>query len=279
LKTVERIDGGKYVSQEWKIKSVHEQIREALATGLPLAASYIQPSIFVETIRNYLYYHTYLEERKERFLWFFSRRKKYERKEPEKPAMLRIVYGDGSEGIPFPLFCLRQAFQKPKKGNLLELHVALVSLRHMGVDFFAEASLVRNVEIQNRENAAEQEDIAFRKTYYFLENFIKLLRREICIGDIEGEEKKFHFLWGKFGLEKKKAEGIELHIYQATGLEPATIGAYRAVVELLKKYRGHLVVVPRIFTNRKKEKVEMFTPKERIREIQEIDYPKAEEWF
>jgi len=42
--------------------------------------------------------------------------------------------------------------------------------------------------------------------------------------------------------------GLELHLYH-TGLEPAVIGVYRAIVESLRapSNRGRFVVIPKIF--------------------------------
>lgn len=252
---------------EVQIRSAHQQIREALRAGLPLAVSWIQPAVFVQTIRDYLEY----QEKRIGFFW--------KQRELSEPAQLRIVYNDGSEGKPFPLFCLREGFKRPE--NLLEHHSALVSLRHMEVDFFTENSIIRNREIQRRENAAEQEDIAFRKVYFFGENFLKLVRGETTVEEIEKKTDSliFRVLAKELGLKGKKAEGVELHLYLATGLEPATVGGFRAVVELLRKYRGKLVVIPRIFTGKIQEKIGISTTQKRILEIRDINYEKAEAWF
>jgi hypothetical protein len=261
----ERLAKGEYITPEIQIRAAHQQIREALKAGLPLAASWIEPRTFVETIRDYLHY----QEKREHFFW--------RERNPKESATLRIVYTDGSEGRPFPLFCLKEEFKRPE--NLFEHHSALVSLRHMEVDYFAENSIIRNAEIQRRENAAEQEDFAFRETSHFLETFIKLLRREIDIDEAEKKDKIFLYLWKKLGLAEKQSEGVELHLYLATGLEPATVGAFRAIVEILKQRRGQLVVVPRLFTGKIREKIEFSTSEERIQEIRDTNYAKAEEWF
>jgi hypothetical protein len=84
------------------------------------------------------------------------------------------------------------------------------------------------MSIDNRDTFAEQDEVAYRKTLQFLENVL----------NSDG--------------------GVELHLYH-TGLEPAVVGAYRAIVETLHKHRGRLLVVP-IF-------------------IRDNGYQMAESWF
>jgi hypothetical protein len=134
----------------------------------------------------------------------------------------------------------------------------------MKIDYFTDISLIRNMEIQDRENSAEQEEFAFRKVHFFLENLIKLLRQEVDVGKISQEEKIFLYLWKKYNLAKKKTEALKLYLHQGTGLEPAVVGSYRAVVEILKQYRGQLIVVPQISVRNK--------------ETLEFNYTPAKEW-
>jgi hypothetical protein len=251
----EKIAKKEYIKSNKHIEEIHKQIKRSLQTGFPLAVSWIQPIDIVQTIRDYLEYQ-------ERRRWLFWRHRF-----PAKPAKLRIEYNDGSEGKPFPVFCLRETFRKPK--NLFQHHASLVSLRHMEVDHFAENSIIRNREIQYRDNSAEQEEIAFWKVYYFLETFIKLVRHEVEVEKVSKTQKIFFYLWEKLDLVKKRANG----------LEPATIGGFRAVVEILKRYRGRIVVVPRFFTGRIKERISFLTPKHRIDEICNENYVKGETWF
>ena len=52
----------------------------------------------------------------------------------------------------------------------------------------------------------------------------------------------------------EKLNGLEFHLYQ-TGLEPAVIGTYRAILEILRKsdskYRDKLIVIPKMFRGHK----------------------------
>lgn len=278
-----RIEDKGYVSREDWIKSAHQQLQEALENGLPLAVSHLQPQAFVETVRDYVYYRSYLERREERFLWIFKRWKSYERREPEEPAFLRIVYSDGTEGQPFPLFSLRKDFQL--KEGLYELPAQLVSLRHMLADYATEVSIIRNTEIQRKEDSAEQEDFAFRKVYLFGETFLKLIQGEISIEKaVENYGLIFSVLWQGLRLDKEvPKQGLKLHLFQSTGLEPVVAGAYRAVAALLEKYQGRLVVVPRIYRPDRKlqkefEQVPMFDNKEKRRIVSEM-YLLAIGWY
>ena len=74
------------------------------------------------------------------------------------------------------------------------------------------------------------------------------------------------------GLKDKKSKGCELHIFQ-TGLVPATVGIYRAVVKFLQERRGELVVAPRLIG--KKAGVASKDEEETV----DAAYLKAAEWF
>jgi len=270
IQTVDKaIENEKYVSKKEQILDAHEQLRKALKEGSGLGVSYLQPQVFVETIREYIYYQ------KESFLLIFRK------KIPSQRAELRIAYQDGTEGAPFPLFCLR----KPKKmeRNFYELPLQLISLRHMAADFATEACIIRNIEIQRRETSAEQEEFAFRKVYSFIENFLLLLRNEVSVEELEKEAKIFRVLWRNLKLEKEdKKQGLRVHLFQSSGLEPSVVGAYRAVLELLKKYQGKLVVVPRIYrpTRKLQDEFESLSDFEieRRRKVVSAIYCQAKEW-
>jgi len=281
-----RIKDKGYISRENWIELAHQQLQEALERGLPLAVSHLQPQAFVETIRDYIYYHTYLERHEER-LWIFKYQKSYERREPEEPVYLRVVYSDGTEGQPFPLFSLRKDFQIAEP--LYELPVQLVSLRHMLADFATECSIIRNIEIQRKEDSAEQEEFAFRKVYFFVETLLRLINREVSIEEVEKTARIFRLLWEHSHTteipikESSPQAGLKLHLFQSTGLEPAVVGAYRAVVTLLEKYQGRLVVVPRIYRpNRELQKefkqVPIFDNRGKRRIVSAM-YPPAIQWY
>ena len=261
-----------------EIRRFHEQIQEALKNGQPLAVSYLPHELFPEVIRDYLYYTTYSEYREEPFLFFFKRRKRYERREPQEPVMLRISYQDGTEGEPFPLFCLLEPEPErfPKPTNLFQHKMGSISMRHVNLDLITEGYLMQNIMMRRKgkESAAAQEDYAFRRTGHFLSNFVDLVQHK-NVEEITANDKRFQFLWNWLKLEERKYEGLELHIFQ-TGLEPAVVGMYRAVIEFLRKRRSELVVVPRLISHREWRKQR---EEKGIKGISEDVYLRTTEWF
>ena len=228
-----------------EIARTHRQIQQALRTGEPLAVSYLRHEVFVEAIREYLFKKGRMDQ-----------------------VNLRIVYNDGGESRPFPLFCLTE--QKKPEG-LYQMKVGSISMRHAALDLVTDGYLIQNVMISKRKlSSAEQEDYAFRQTQRFLADFVDLLQHK-RVKEITGEI-RFRYLWSLLGLEGKKSRGCELHIFQ-TGLIPATVGIYRAVVEFLQLRRGELVVVPRLIG--KKADAETQNGKESV----DAEYLRAAEWF
>lgn len=136
---------------------------------------------------------------------------------PIKPVYIRIAFRDGSEGAPFPLFCL-PPIKEPR--GLPVIRAALMSGRHFDLDSEVDICLLRNSELKGQEDVtiAKQEEIAYNRVTDFIYS---------CL---------------------EKMDGIELHIYH-TGLEPTVVGTYRAIVEVLRteKYRGKFMVIPRFY--------------------------------
>ena len=136
---------------------------------------------------------------------------------PIEPRFIRLAYKDGSEGASFPLLCLPPAKQPT---GLPVIRAALISNRHFELDKEVDLCLLRNSELSLREDAtiAEQELMAYEKATKFIQECIENLK------------------------------GLELHLYH-TGLEPAIIGTYRAIVETLRSasFRGRLLVIPKIY--------------------------------
>ena len=220
-----------YVNRWEEIDRAHRQLRESLRNGVPLSMASLRSAVFIEMIKDYIYSIQGVEPRK-----------------------LRIAYGDGSEGEAFPLFSLSKV---ARPTELFRYPVGLVSLRHMKVDRSTERALVRNREIQLCESGSEQEILAFRRTCECIDEFIRFLNQQI-----EEEELSPGFrslLMRKPELQERKWNGLEMHIFHATRLEPAGIGVYRAVFEMLKKYREQLIVVPKI--------------------LYKENYKAAEEWY
>jgi hypothetical protein len=143
---------------------------------------------------------------------------------PIEPINIRFAYDDGSIGEKFPLFCLA-----PKRApeGLPIIKAALISNRHFELDPEIDICIIRNSEISRREEAsfAEQEQLSYNITDRFLRDYLK------------------------------KSNGLELHLYH-TGLEPAVIGTYRAILEILResdlKFRGKLIVIPKMFRGYKR---------------------------
>ena len=132
------------------------------------------------------------------------------------PAHIRVAYPDGSIGDPVPLLCLKRT-EPPK--DLTQINVALISARHFELDEAVEVALMRNAEISGDDGKtiADQERFAFEKAKRFLESSL-----------------------GKLG-------GVEVHLFH-TGLEPAVVGTYRAIIDFLCEpgNRGKLNTVPRV---------------------------------
>ncbi len=170
-------------------------------------------------------------ERREKSFWFqilnfFSKRspikKKIKIKEPRNvtldiiPQKVQFAFEDGSISDFFPLYSMVEI--KPKE-KLPSLKVALISNRHHELDTLVEICIIRNSEISRLEEAtiAEQEKLSF---------------------DIAG--KFFHEVIEKTG-------GVHIELYH-TGLEPAVIGTYRALLNILlvKGNRGKIIVTPKV---------------------------------
>lgn len=217
----------KYASNRIEIERGHALVRESLGKGIPLAIASIRgrirANVFVEVIRDYIY--TLPET---------------------SPIMIPIAYGDGSQGGPFPLFSLL-AIDRPPNENFFTYCVGLVSVRHED-DEFLDRILVRNRDIQNKFNAADQEELAYKKTYECLDEILKFIQGNINERDNLSLSLKILLGW-KPDLKKQRWQGMNLHVFHTTGLESAGIGAYLAIVELLQKYRGKMIVTPRILTS------------------------------
>jgi hypothetical protein len=242
-----------YACSPQEVDRAHEQLRCALAAGLPLGATAFdapmadrnpRPHVFVEMIRDYI----------------FAR-------QGVKSRAVRIAYGDGTEGEPFPLFSLESAV-KPS-GEFFPHAVGLVSLRHMSADGHTEGSLIANREIQRKETSAQQEALAYTKAIDFLEEILGFITGRLK------REKLSHglkaLLLRRPELAKGKWAGLNLHVFHTTGLAPATIGTYRAVVNALAKHRGRLIVVPRILSSR--------FARQPQGEPDAADYLEAEPWY
>ena len=113
---------------------------------------------------------------------------------------LRVVYADGSEAEPFPLFCLPRA-GAGSKNSVSPLRVALMSMRHLELDSEIDFCWFRNREVSRTWTLAETDSFCFDATR-------EQLRDSLALGD------------------------LAMHLYH-TGFEPAVLGFYRGLVHTL----------------------------------------------
>lgn len=133
------------------------------------------------------------------------------------PRNVQFAFSDGSISDFFPLYSLLN-INPPV--NLPIIKAALISSRHFELDSIVDVCILRNSEISRRREAtfADQEKLSFDIAYKFFNEIIT------------------------------KTKGIHIELYH-TGLEPAVIGTYRALLAVLikKENRGKIMVTPKIF--------------------------------
>lgn len=133
------------------------------------------------------------------------------------PRYVHFAFSDGSISDLFPLYSM-VAIKLPEK--LPSMKVALISNRHFELDKEVEACILRNTEISRRQEAtiADQEKLSYEIATKFFNEILQ------------------------------KSNGLHIELYH-TGLEPAVIGTYRALLTILmkKENRGKIVVTPKIF--------------------------------
>lgn len=119
------------------------------------------------------------------------------------PVYIQVVYTDGSQGEPFPLHCLPQRAESDLTGlrRSQPLRVALMSMRHPEMDHDVDMAWFRNREVSKSRTFAETDTFCYLQT--------------------------------RNQLRETRSEGdLRIYLYQ-TGLQPAVIGFYRALVEEL----------------------------------------------
>jgi hypothetical protein len=214
----------RYASNLKEIDRAHGILRKSLREDLPFSTASImgrvRANVFIEMVTDYIY-----------------------QMRNTMPIMMSISYGDGTGGSRFPLFFLKR-IAMPDKSKFFNLKVGLVSLRH-NADKHIDRSLVRNREIQMKANARDQEELAFKRTYECLDEVLRYIR-----GEIRNEKDLSLSLAVLIGcrpeLKTVTFGGLDLEVFHTTGLESAGIGTYLAVLDILNKYRGQLIVTPRI---------------------------------
>lgn len=123
---------------------------------------------------------------------------------------LRVTYRDGSEGPRFPLRALRMRATKPQQWR--ELRFTLMSVRHVDMDLVVDGAWLRNSKVSRPRAAGLTDEMVFDTSKRQLRALDPSMPTLICM-------------------------------YQ-TGLEPAIIGFYRAVVWHLLEYPRSIAVVP-----------------------------------
>lgn len=116
------------------------------------------------------------------------------------PVNLRVMYADGAEAEPFPLFCLPKP-QESERLTVDPLRVALMSMRHLEMDPQIDFCWFRNREVSRTRTLSETDQFCFSTTIEQLSDSLQL-----------GE--------------------LRLNLFH-TGFEPAVIGFYRGVVHKL----------------------------------------------
>lgn len=130
------------------------------------------------------------------------------------PVELPVVYRDGSEGPRFPLRTLQMS-DEPLPADWRILRFTLMSIRHVEMDTRVHGAWFRNSRLSRPRAAGLTDQLAFQIS-------LKQLR------------------------ELRPVTPAVIHMYQ-TGLEPAVIGFYRAVVVYLLAHPRTLAVSPHYY--------------------------------
>ncbi len=125
---------------------------------------------------------------------------KHYQKQPE--SQFCVLYSDGSEAKPFPLLSMQPYDDSWKPTR--EMHIALISMRHLELDQHVDFTWYRNVEVPSRGTAANADSYCYNAT---LEKFERL-------------------------YELMKNERLRIYLYH-TGFQPAIIGFYRALTRTI----------------------------------------------
>jgi len=139
----------------------------------------------------------------------------------EKPIEAPMTYNDGEQTLPFPLYCLDPlpAGWAPTR----ELHIGLVSMRHLPIDQYIDINWYRNVDVPSREGLARADRFCHEHSLRELNHLLELHR----------------------------GERLLVNLYHS-GYVPAVVGFYRAFVMTLSTGEfpvGAMRVVPKLQPN------------------------------
>ena len=129
-----------------------------------------------------------------------------------------VQYGAGHLARPFPLRCLSRL--PSEWAPTRELHVGLVSMRHLPIDQYIDVNWYRNVEVPSHEGMAQADEFCFQFSLTQLRELLGLIG----------------------------AGRLRMHVYHS-GFVPAVVGFYRALATLLAEpttRAGSLRVIPKL---------------------------------
>lgn len=130
------------------------------------------------------------------------------------PIDAQVTYRDGSSGRPFPLRAVRMTREVPKRRS--ELHLTLLSIRHVEMDERVDGAWFRNREISLPRPAGLTDEICYEQS----REQLRLVSQE---------------------------QSVLIYLYQ-TGLPPANVGFYRALIDHhLERDHHNVAVVPRYY--------------------------------
>ncbi len=142
----------------------------------------------------------------------------------EEPVYIQVIYTDGSQGKPLPLRCLprREPVDSASLAHVQPLRAAMLSMRHLGMDHDVDMAWFRNREVSKARAFSETDEFCYSQT-----------RKQ---------------------LQQSRTQGdLTLFFYQ-TGLQPAVIGFYRALIdELLFRDSSlpSIAVIPHYYRGRR----------------------------
>ena len=131
----------------------------------------------------------------------------------EGERFIRVFYNDGSEGEPFPLFALsgRSSEEAETIVDANPIRASLISMRHLDMDAKVDMAWFSNQQASRSRPFAETDAFCYQRT---------------------------------MGQLQQLKNPIQLRLYQ-TGLQPAVVGFYRALVDWLRQ-RERKVLPPKL---------------------------------
>ena len=129
-----------------------------------------------------------------------------------------VEYRDGSRSAQY--FALRSLDLCAQLSAAdLDLHLALLSIRHTEMDAVVHGAWLRNAEVSRPRPAAQTDDLVY-----------EISRTQLL------------------ALTSGGSRRVRIHLYQ-TGLETAVVGFYKALVDHLLELKGTVAVQPMYFQN------------------------------